>query len=141
MRNGCLHLLFRVGNLRTKSHLVESHITVQMVTSETKGDFVNFNQRALKISTSPDHEEEHDHCSMSVPNIVSHRIDEDSPFYSLSPEQLLNAGFELVVYLEGIVESTGNTVQARTSFLPREILWGYTFDNMVSIGSQLTSVI
>ena len=51
----------------------------------------------------------------------------------MTPEKLLLIDFELVVYLEGIVEATGSTVQARTSYLPREILWGYTFENMVRI--------
>ena len=68
---------------------------------------------------------------MGVPNTVSHKIDEESPFYSLTPESLLSSDFELVVYFEGIVESTGSTVQARTSYLPREILWGCIFKNMV----------
>ena len=33
--------------------------------------------------------------------------------------------------LEGVTEETGNTVMARTSYLPNEILWGYHFDNDV----------
>ena len=41
---------------------------------------------------------------MGVPNTVSHKIDEESPLYSLTPESLLSSDFELVVYFEGIVE-------------------------------------
>ena len=37
----------------------------------------------------------------------------------------------MVVVMEGIIEPTGNSVQARSSYLPREILWGYSFENMV----------
>lgn len=40
--------------------------------------------------------------------------------------------FELVVVLEGIVESTGMTTQARTSYLPNEILWGHRFERLVT---------
>lgn len=39
--------------------------------------------------------------------------------------------FEIVVILEGTVESTGQSVQARTSYLPSEILWGHRFEQLV----------
>ena len=68
---------------------------------------------------------------MVLPSTLYHKIDEDSPFYEMTPKDILNAKFEMVVALEGIVEPTGNSVQARTSYLPREILWGYKFENMV----------
>ena len=68
---------------------------------------------------------------MMLPNTIYHKIDESSPFYSKRPNEIVRSKFELVVFLEGIVESTGNTVQTRTSYLPREILWGYRFENMV----------
>ena len=52
--NDSLFLLFRVGNLRSKSHLVESHVTVQMVTKEiaSGSDAVNFRQRNIKVKDS-----------------------------------------------------------------------------------------
>lgn len=33
---------------------------------------------------------------------------------------------------EGVIESTGMTTQARSSFLPSEVLWGHRFETMVS---------
>ena len=68
---------------------------------------------------------------MMLPNTICHKIDETSPFYTKGPKEIVRSKFELVVFLEGIVESTGNTVQTKTSYLPREILWGYRFENMV----------
>ena len=59
------------------------------------------------------------------------RIDENSPFYEWGPKDILNARFEMLVTLEGIVEPTGNSVQSRSSYLPNEILWGYHYENMV----------
>jgi hypothetical protein len=69
---------------------------------------------------------------MVWPVIVEHRINEDSPFWDLSADSLQREQFELVVVLEGIVESTGMTTQARTSYLPSEILWGQSFERLVS---------
>ncbi len=63
------------------------------------------------------------------PTTISHKIDEDSPFYEMTPRDMLSAQFEIMVVLEGITEETGNTVQARTSYLPNEILWGHHFEN------------
>ncbi len=63
------------------------------------------------------------------PVTISHKIDEESPFYEMSPRDILSQQFEIVVTLEGVTEETGNTVQARTSYLPNEILWGHHFEN------------
>ena len=133
LRNGWMYLLFRVGNLRTKSHIIESHVRVQMIQTEKttkEGESISFFQQELKVSSQPE-DDDNEQCLLIVPNTVSHRIDEDSPFYDMTPSDVLKSKFELVVVLEGVVESTGNTVQARTSFLPREILWGHRFENMV----------
>ena len=40
--------------------------------------------------------------------------------------------FEIVVVLEGTIESTGMTAQLRTSYLPSEILWGHHLDPLVT---------
>ena len=53
------------------------------------------------------------------------RIDEESPFWKMSPKDVLSNNFEIIVTLDSVIESTGNTTQARSSFLPNEILWGF----------------
>lgn len=35
-----------------------------------------------------------------------------------------------MVILEGIIESTGEMVQAKTSYTPGDIQWGYQFDQI-----------
>lgn len=54
----------------------------------------------------------------------------------MDPNQMQAAKFELIVTIEGVVEPTGNTVMARTSYLPNEILWGYRYENMVSYSKK-----
>lgn len=73
---------------------------------------------------------------MVWPVIVEHRINEESPFWRWSAEDLKRERFELVVVLEGIVESTGMTTQARTSYLPEEIVWGYRFEKLVTFEKE-----
>lgn len=67
------------------------------------------------------------------PLIIEHKIDPSSPMYPISPTTLYNSGgngpdaFEIVVIIEGTMESTGDACQYRTSYKPREILWGFRF--------------
>jgi hypothetical protein len=67
------------------------------------------------------------------PLIIEHKIDQSSPLYPISPTKLYNAegngpdAFEIVVIIEGTMESTGDACQYRTSYKPREILWGFRF--------------
>lgn len=49
------------------------------------------------------------------------------------PEQ---AEFELLIMMSSTVEPTSATCQVRTSYLAKEILWGYEFPPIVSLSSK-----
>lgn len=135
-RDGELYLFFRVGNMR-KSHLIEAHVRAQLIHYRKitqEGVQVQFEHTELKISSQMGSEE--DRALLHWPITFSHKIEEDSPLYSFGPKDLLSARFEMIVSLEGIVEPTGNSVQARSSYLPNEILWGYRYENMVSYSKR-----
>lgn len=124
-RDSFLTLLFRVGDIR-KSHIIGANIRAQLIRSyQTKEGEINPQHvTELQIGT--------DGCESDLffiwPMVVSHRIDETSPFYNMSASDLLQEKFEIVVILEGTIESTGQTTQARSSYLsPIEILWGHRF--------------
>ncbi|CAJ0952086.1 unnamed protein product, partial [Mesorhabditis belari] len=61
------------------------------------------------------------------PVIIRHIIDEQSPLFGVTKETLGSLEFEIIVTVEGNVESTGMTFQRRTSFRPDEIKWGYRY--------------
>ena len=49
---------------------------------------------------------------MFWPIIVSHKIDEESPFWEMSARDLTSKmQFEVVLTMEGITPETGNTIQ------------------------------
>ena len=50
----------------------------------------------------------------------------------MTPEKLLVADFEIIVVLEGIIESSGMTTQVRTSYLPSEIMWGHKLATLLT---------
>ncbi|CAB3224283.1 unnamed protein product [Arctia plantaginis] len=129
MRDGQLCLMFRVGDMR-KSHIVEAHIRAQIVRRKItrEGEVLPFYQQELKVGADG----EEDRLMFIWPMTIVHKINEKSPLYNLSASDMLKERFEIVVMLEGVIESTGMTTQARSSFLPSEILWGHRFETMVS---------
>ena len=66
-----------------------------------------------------------DKLFLVTPMILKHEINEKSPFWNFSASDLMNEQFEIIVLLEGTVESTGQSSQARSSYLNTEILWGH----------------
>lgn len=132
-RDGYLVLMFRVGDIR-KSHIIGANVRAQLIKSkQTKeGEMNPQHVTELTIGT--------DDCNSDLffiwPMIVMHRIDESSPFYNMSASDMLQEKFEIVVILEGTVESTGQTTQARSSYLNMEILWGHRFTSVVSYNSD-----
>lgn len=65
------------------------------------------------------------------PVVLYHVIDEHSPFYTLSPSDLCQPKFEIITVIEGTDENTGQMTQAKSSYMPNEILWGYKFENVI----------
>lgn len=129
LRDGEFYLLFRVGDIR-KSHILEAHVRAQIIRKKItrEGEILPFYQQELKVGADG----EEDRLMFIWPMTIVHKIDEKSPLYNLSASDMLRERFEIVVMLEGVIESTGMTTQARSSFLPSEILWGHRFETMVS---------
>lgn len=69
---------------------------------------------------------------LAWPTQLVHVIDEKSPMWSLSRDDLKSHNFELVVILDGTVASTSMPFQAKTSYLPWDIMWGHRFDTMAT---------
>ncbi|ESN90489.1 hypothetical protein HELRODRAFT_122071, partial [Helobdella robusta] len=123
-RDGEYCLLFRVGNMR-KSHFVGTSIRAFIVKDKytKEGECIPLCQNPLDIQ--PETCNDDDFVFLVWPVTIIHKINKTSPFWEMSLEKLQEEHFEIIVILEGIVESTGMTTQVRTSFLPREILWGH----------------
>ncbi|XP_031352874.1 G protein-activated inward rectifier potassium channel 3-like [Photinus pyralis] len=132
-RDGVPCLMFRVGDMR-KSHIIEAHVRSQLIKHKVtkEGENLPFYQSELKIGCDG----EEDKIFFIWPTTIVHKIDETSPLYNMSATDLLRERFEIVVILEGVIESTGMTTQARSSYLPSEILWGHRFQPLVSFKKE-----
>ncbi|KAM4703727.1 G protein-activated inward rectifier potassium channel 4-like [Rhinophrynus dorsalis] len=124
VRDGKLCLMFRVGDLRN-SHIVEASIRAKLIKSkQTKeGEFIPLNQTDINVGFDTGD----DRLFLVSPLIICHEFNEQSPFWEISKDQLGKEEFEIVVILEGMVEATGMTCQARSSYVENEVLWGHRF--------------
>ncbi|KAE9553226.1 hypothetical protein FO519_003576 [Halicephalobus sp. NKZ332] len=129
LRDNKLCLCFRVGDLR-KSVLAEAHVRLQMIKKcvTLEGEILPFHQFDMSVG----YDSGLDRVFVVWPITICHEINEESPLYEISKGSLNIARFEIIALLEGVVESVGSTTQARTSYLPNEILWGKRFARLVT---------
>nr|CAD7194324.1 unnamed protein product [Timema douglasi] len=132
-RHGKLCLLIRVGDLR-KSNIIESKIFMQIIHNQItpEGEFLSPIRREMTIETP----EKGTRFFLLWPETIVHWIDCNSPLYEISSDDLTKAKFEVIVLLEGTMDSTDQRFQARTSYMPDEILWGHNFQSMMSFNED-----
>lgn len=150
-RDGKLCFMFKLANIRI-SQLSDARIKLLMIKSRRtdEGEFIPFQSYDMKVG----HDwSGNDSVFFPWPKTVEHVIDETSPLYEICKKQstrssrnqsnqlttthdfftqktipsIKNEDYEIVVILEGNIETTGASCHIRTSYLPQEILFGYRF--------------
>ena len=104
----------------TKNYLVnaEAKITMSMQVEEDGIRKTKFFSLELDISKA--------NTMISNWTLV-HIINEESPFFNLTKEDISNAKVEILVFVEGFDESFSNTVVSRTSYTHEEFIYGAKF--------------
>lgn len=122
------YLEFRIVDVR-RSQLVEAHIRATMYwykeDSETGESILEQHDLDVGYDTGIDR------VMLLAPVIICHPITPSSPLNSINIDNILDQDFEIVVALEGIVESTGLTAQVLWSYTETEVLIGYKFRPMI----------
>jgi potassium inwardly-rectifying channel subfamily J len=128
-------LLFRVADFR-QTRSIDSKIRAYLFEEgRTKeGESIGKRQKRLKIEASG-------RVFMIWPQTVCHVIDETSPLYGYGPMDFEDGRFEIIVGLKGESSYSGHTTQARASYLPHEVLWGYRFLNIVTYDNEVESFV
>ncbi|KAJ8358322.1 hypothetical protein AAFF_G00014580 [Aldrovandia affinis] len=103
----------RVGDLR-KSMIIGAAVRLQVVrkTTTPEGEVIPIHQIDVRTESAT----AGNSIFLLAPLIICHIIDRDSPLYDLSAAELQCSDLEVIVILEGVVETTGITTQARTSY-------------------------
>ncbi|HEY9848344.1 MAG TPA: ion channel [Leptolyngbyaceae cyanobacterium] len=124
--NGVPTLMFRAANER-HNQILEAQVKVTMlrdeVTSEGEAMRRFHDLKLVRSETS----------IFALTWTVMHVIDKSSPFYGMTPESLAQENLELIVTLTGLDETVSQTINARHSFIAKEILWNMRFVDILSV--------
>ncbi|GLG95066.1 ATP-sensitive inward rectifier potassium channel 8, partial [Gryllus bimaculatus] len=122
--------LYRRSNA---SHIIEASMHVLLVQRRVtaEGELLDPFRTALRVEGPRGSGRGRSGFFLLWPETVTHVLDKRSPLYDMSFDDLARARFEVVVMLEGTIESTDQRIQARCSYLPEEILWGHRFEQLM----------
>ncbi|KAI5624524.1 ATP-sensitive inward rectifier potassium channel 1 [Silurus asotus] len=129
LKNETLCLQIRVANLR-KTLLIGSHIYGKLLKTSVTLDGEPIILDQVNVDFLVDAGK--DNLFFICPLTLYHVIDTSSPFLEMTADTLQQHNIELVVFLEGMAESTSSSCQVRTSYIPSEIQWGYCFLPIIS---------
>jgi inward rectifier potassium channel len=114
---------FRVINARD-NQLIELECHVVLSRFEKTGDTYTRQYYPLQL--------EREHVAFFPTSwTVVHPIDQSSPLYGITREQLLDSGAEFLILLTGIDETFAQTVNARSSYTATEVKWNARFTNIL----------
>jgi inward rectifier potassium channel len=117
MYEGVPTLMFRAAN-RRRNRIVEAEVTVNLARDGVTREGAHmrgFENLATVRSRSP---------VFILTWQVMHRIDETSPLFGQTTQSLQESRAEIVVILKGMDETFAQTIHARASYTPEEIVWG-----------------
>ncbi len=116
-------LMFRIANERT-NQLIEVSATVTLSREESDA------QGNRKRTYYPLPLERQKVVFFPLHWVIVHPIDETSPLYGATPEQLAASKAEVLILLTAIDETFSQTVHSRSSYHFNEVLFGVKFADM-----------
>ena len=125
MRDGKLCLTWRLGDFRP-NHVVEGTVRAQLLRCAEDGE-------GRMATAFRDLRLLNEQVILVTPVTVVHEIDRDSPLYALDRRAVARDDFEILVTFIYTGDSTGTSHQSRTSYVPREILWGHRFHDVLEV--------
>lgn len=126
-------LMFRLAPYKN-NNLSEVEIKLTMsITSEENGKltdkFFNLELEYAKIN------------GLALSWTIVHPIDDKSPFFGLSKDDIANTDIEIIVFLKGFDQVFSNNVVTRTSYVNSEIIWGAKFNMMFHPSENMNNTI
>ena len=112
-------LQFRIANQRSNA-IVDLQATVLLMSVEGSGDSHRRNYVRLEL-------ERPDVYFLPLTWTVVHPIDESSPLYGKTPQDLADHAVEIMVLIKGFDDTFSQVVNARYSYRFDEIAWGERF--------------
>jgi inward rectifier potassium channel len=126
MFDGVPTLMFRVANQRGNS-ILNASVTVSLARQyvSTEGTEMRRSEELKLLRSS--------NPLFALSWTVMHPIDEASPLYGLTPEQMAAEEMEIIVMLQGTDETIADDLFARHAYWHDEFLWHKRFADVISI--------
>jgi inward rectifier potassium channel len=123
--NGKPTLMIRAANAR-QNVIVDASAKLRILRSETSLEGESMRRlHDLKLLRDQ-------HPMFIIGWNLMHVIDEDSPLWGVTPEQLAEDNVGLVLTIEGIDETTSQLMQSRFSYSHDAIRWNHRYEDMLS---------
>ncbi|MBW7913874.1 MAG: Inward rectifier potassium channel Irk [Taibaiella sp.] len=112
-------LMIRLASYKN-NHItdVEAKMTVALRVTENGKKVSKFFTPKLEIDRI---------TSLALSWTLVHLINEDSPFYEMGKEELLQSDFEIMYHIRGFDDQFSNNVQQRSSYTEAEMVYGAKF--------------
>jgi len=126
-------LMYRIASYKN-NHLtdVEANLTMALHTKENGKTVTRFYPLPLEMSKIN---------SLALSWTIVHHINEESPLYNLSKEDLDDAKMELITSIKAFDDHFSNIVQQRTSYTNEQLIFGARFLPMFERSQTGTSTI
>jgi inward rectifier potassium channel len=126
LHNGIPTLMLRAANQR-HNLILEAHVRVALTRVEVSSEGRAMRRfRDLAV-------DRRDNLTFILSWTIMHPIDELSPLYGLSPEDVANSDISIIVVVTGTDESFAQTVHARHVYAAKEIVWGKQFADIIGV--------
>jgi inward rectifier potassium channel len=127
--DGVPTLMFRTANQRGES-IMDASVTVTVARQHTTQEGVTMRRfQELKLTRARN-------SLFALSWTVMHAIDESSPLYGLSAEEMQDLDMEIVVMLSGLDEILADRIYARHAYWADEIVWDQRFVDVISVNAS-----
>ena len=124
--DGVPTLMFRTANQRGEA-IMDASVVVTLARQYTTQEGVTMRRfQKLKLMRSSN-------SLFALSWTVMHPIDQDSPLYGLTPEDMAELDMEIVVMLNGLDEILADRIYARHAYWADEIAWNHRFVDVISV--------
>lgn len=124
--NGRRTLMVRMGNER-RSQIIQAEVGMTVLRSERTAEdhfMRRFYDLTLLRARTP---------VFAMSYTAMHVIDEVSPLFGMSAQDMVDGEMELLVTVSGLEETMAQIVHARVSYLPDEILFDHRFADIFGV--------
>lgn len=127
--DGTPTLMFRAANQRG-NQILDAGVSVSVARQSRTAEGIvmrRFEELSLLRARSP---------LFALSWTIMHRIDETSPLYGLSLEDMIERQVELIVLLSGTDDTLADVIYARHAYGPQDIVWDHRFVDVLSLSHQ-----